>query len=117
MKNISIYEADKYNTASYEKVKDNIYKTFDDFMRQDCYVTSLMFEQEPEYGEGSSSKDISQYPLEDILDKYCVAVQDFYEKLNDGNSNKCVLEFSGGDITDIENLLGIVGKHIYNEQI
>ena len=70
MKNITIYTPAKYNTDKYTKVKDNIYKTYDNFMKQDSFVTSLSFEQEPEYGEGESSADISQYPLEDILDRY-----------------------------------------------
>ena len=78
MKNITIYTPAKYNTDKYTKVKDNIYKTYDNFMKQDSFVTSLSFEQEPEYGEGESSADISQYPLEDILDRYYVAIEDFY---------------------------------------
>ena len=54
MKNITIYTPAKYNTDKYTKVKDNIYKTYDNFMKQDSFVTSLSFEQEPEYGEGES---------------------------------------------------------------
>lgn len=53
-------------------------------------MTSLSFEQEPEYGEGESSADISQYPLEDILDRYYVAVEDFYGEINDGSYTKYV---------------------------
>ena len=62
----------------------------------------------------ADSGDISQYPLEDVLDKFYVAVEDFYTELNDGSSNTCYLEFSGAGIEDIENLLQIVGKHVYN---
>ena len=51
MKDITIYTPAKYNTDKYTKVKDNIYKTYDNFMKQDSFVTSLSFEQEPEYGE------------------------------------------------------------------
>lgn len=82
-------------------------------MKCDTYVTSLSFEQEVELGEGRNSSDISQYPLEDILDKYFVAVNDFYTELNDGSSNICVLEFSGSEKTDIEKLMEIVGKHVF----
>ena len=46
MKNITIYTPAKYNTDKYTKVKDNIYKTYDNFMKQDSFVTSLSFEQE-----------------------------------------------------------------------
>lgn len=117
MKNIRIYVADKYQMEIYEKVKDNIYKVYDEFMEKDMYVTSLLFEQESEYDEGKNSSDISQYPLEYILDKFYVAVEDFYAEQNNGNNNICVLEFSGSDVSDIENLLGIVGKHVYNKEI
>ena len=117
MKNITIYTPEKYRSDKYTKVKENIYKTYDDFLKQDSFVTSLSFEQEPEYGEGDSSDDISQYPLEDILDKYCVAVEDFYEEINDGSTNMCVLEFSVSDIDDIGNLLEIVGRHVYNKEV
>lgn len=114
MKNIQIYKAEKYNSDDYVEVKANIYKTFDSFMNAESYVTSLSFEQEPEFEEGADSGDISQYPLEDVLDKFYVAVEDFYTELNDGSSNTCYLEFSGAGIEDIENLLQIVGKHVYN---
>lgn len=117
MKNIEIYKAEKYNSDKYEKVKENIYKTHNAFMDRDAYVTSLSFEQEPEYEEGTDSSDISQYPLEDILDKFYVAVEDFYTELNDGSSNVCCLEFSGSDVEDIEKLLQIVGKHVYNGNV
>lgn len=117
MKNITIYESEKYQTDKYTRVKENIYKTYDDFMNQDCFVTSLSFEQESELGEGDSSADISQYPLEDVLDEFYVAVHDFYEEINDGSSNVCVLEFSGNEVEDIENLLGIAGKHVYNKKV
>ena len=114
MKNIQIYKAEKYSKDEYVEVKANIYKTYDSFMESDAYVTSLSFEQEPEFEEGADSSAISQYPLEDVLDKYYVAVNDFYENLNDGSSNTCYLEFSGASIENIENLLQIVGKHVYN---
>ena len=116
MKNIQIYKAEKYNKSEYVEVKTNIYKTHDSFMDQDAFVTSLSFEQESEFEEGSDSSDISQYPLEDVLDKYYVAVSDFYEDLNDGSSNTCYLELSGESLEDIENLLEIVGKHVYNKE-
>ena len=114
MKNIRIYKAGKYDSDKYEEVKENIYKTYDSFMNQDAYVTSLSFEQEPEYEEGADSSDISRYPLEEVLDKFYVAVQDFYPALNDGSSNVCYLEFTGSAVEDIEKLLQIVGKHVYN---
>ena len=116
MKNIDIFVHEKYNKADYEKVAEHIYKTYDDFMESDCFVTSLKFVQEPELGEGVSPRNISQYPLEDILDKFYVAIQDFYEDLNYTSDETCYLEFSASDMEDIQKLLGIVNKHVYNKE-
>lgn len=116
MKNISVYLPKKYQESGYIQVSENIYKTYDDFMKEDCYVTSLSFVQEPEFNEGASPSDISQYPLEDILDKFYVSVSDFYEKENSESNSLCYLEFQGADIEDIKSLLGIVGKHVYNKE-
>lgn len=116
MKNIKFYTSEKYNGIEYKRVEEHIYKTKDNFLCQDCYVTSLCFEQEPELGEGTNSSNISQYPLEDILDRFYVAVEDFYESLNDGRSNTCVLEFSGESIDNLRGLISIVGKHVYNQK-
>lgn len=116
MKNIEVFICEKYDGADYEKVAEHVYKTYDDFMKEDCYVTSLKFVQEPELGEGDSPKNVSQYPLEDILEKFHVAVQDFYEDLNNTSDEICYLEFSDSDIEHIQELLGIVNKHVYNKE-
>lgn len=116
MKNIEVFNCEKYNGSDYEKVAEHIYKTYDDFMDEDCFVTSLQFIQEPELGEGDSPKNISQYPLEDILDKFYLVVQDFYENLNNASDEICFLEFSSPDIERIKKLLGIVNKHVYNKE-
>ena len=116
MKDISVYLPKKYQESGYIQVSENIYKTYDDSMKEDCYVTSLSFVQEPEFDEGSSPSDISQYPLEDILDKFCVAVNDFYESENSESDSLCYLEFQGADIEHIKSLLSIVGKHVYNKE-
>jgi hypothetical protein len=117
MKEIKIYNSSKYNSNECESVAPNIYKIYDDFVKSDRYVTSISFVQEPEYGEGDGPKDISQYPLEDICDKFYIAVNDFYEKKNEESENVCYLEFSGSEIEDIQNFLSIVGKHVYNREI
>lgn len=130
MKNIRIYTAEKYASANYEEVESNIYKTYESNQESDnslslaeisasnvIYVTSLMFEQEKEYGENvSESSEISQYPLEDVLDKFFCAVEDFYEKENQQDDKNSYIEFSSPDIDDIRNLLSIVGKHVYNKE-
>ncbi len=40
--------------SKYEKVAEHIYRTEDDFLGGDMYVTSLKFEQEPELSEGDA---------------------------------------------------------------
>lgn len=117
MKNIKIYDSEKYKNEKYQKVQEHIYKTEDTFLGEEMYVTSLSFEQEPELGEGDSPRYISQYPLEDILDKYLVVAEDFYEKENEESFTTCYQEFSGKNIENVRELLEIVGKHVYNKEI
>ena len=107
MKNIQFFIADKYSQSEYTQIKPNIYQTNKKF------VVSISFEQEPEYGEGSSATMISQYPLEDILDRYFACVSDFYPEYNVENSKKCYLELSCRKVERVEELLTIIGKHIY----
>lgn len=81
------------------------------------YVTSIVFEQEPEYEENNPSDAyISQYPLEDILEKFNCEIFDFYEKENASDSLNSYIEFSSSNVDDIRNLLSIVGKHVYNQE-
>ncbi len=106
MKNIQVYRAEKYQSPAYTEIRNGIYRS------GSSYYLSLSFEQEPGYGEGSGS-EISQYPLEDILDRYCVQISDFYRELN-GQGNTCCLEFMAFEEDDLERLLSIAGKHVYN---
>ena len=113
MKNIRNYDAEKYTINNdYKKIDTGIYETKDEDSM--LYVTSLIFVQEPEYDEGEFADGISQYPLEDVLDKYLCHVSDFYEELNQGDSIECYLEFASYDIDDIRSLRNIIGKHVYN---
>lgn len=117
MKNIRIYHAPKYNTSEYEEIETNIYKTLEKDQGEIIYVTSLMFEQEPEYGENEpDGAEVSQYPLEDILDKFLCACEDFYEEENEKDPVNSYMEFVSPNIQDIKDLLSIVGKHVYNKE-
>lgn len=108
MKNIRIFTPSKYHTAVYREVEPGI------FQIGKTYVTSISFEQEPNLGEGQSAVDISQYPLEDILDRFCVFISDLYPALNTKNSTTCYLEMSARTKESIEKLHAIVGKRVYN---
>jgi len=108
LKDITDYYAKKYSSSNYNVQEYGIYKY------GEKYVTSLSFQLEPDRGEGSTANTISQYPLEDVLDRFCVYVSDFYKELNTAESKTCYLEFSSTDITDLRNLREIIGKHVYN---
>ena len=121
MKEIKNYTAKKYNKIvfpilgkrEYKEIEPGIYEHKDD--NEILYVTSLSFEQEPEFDEGEYADDISQYPLEDLLDEFNCHISDLYYKLNTSDSKICYLEFAAMEVSDIKNLRGIIGKHVYNK--
>ena len=115
MKNIENYNAEKYSDDKYRKLEEGIYECVDND-GDNLYVTSLSFVQEPELEEGENASDISQYPLEDILDEFYCHISDFYENWNTSDSIKCYYEFAAMDIEDIQNLRNIIGKHVYNKE-
>ena len=112
MKDITNYQAPKYASEKYIAVEDGIFKLM--YRGLSIYYTSLSFVQEPEYDEGEDASDISQYPLEDILEKFNVFVSDFYDDINVETSQICYQEFASRDLEDIQNLRSIIGKHVYN---
>lgn len=114
MKQIENYTAEKYQNEEYQEVEKDIYKIIDED-DDELFVTSISFVQEPELGEGANAADIAQYPLEDILDKFYCHVSDFYEELNEEDSDICVLEFGSPEVQDVINLRSIIGKHVYNQ--
>lgn len=115
MKQIENYSANKYDSAIYSKIENGIYEVQDD--GESLYVTSLSFIQEPEFDEGTNASTISQYPLEDILDKFFCHISDFYKLLNTAESQTCYQEFASPDLKDIKNLRSLIGKHVYNKEI
>jgi len=115
MKDISNYNAEKYKEEKYEKIEDGVYKIKG--KSEELYVTSLSFIQEQELGEGKNASYISQYPLEDILDKFLVHISDFYEELNKETSQICYQEFASPRLKNIQELRSIIGKHIYNQEV
>ena len=115
MKQIENYKANKYSSDIYSEIENGVYETNED--GESLYVTSLSFVQEQEYNEGANASEISQYPLEDVLDKFYCHISDFYEELILVDSQKCYQEFASPDLEDIRNLRSIIGKHVYNKEI
>lgn len=113
---VIVHEGKKY----YKEIDDEQYiyvNANDDSQPELSYVTSIMFEQEPEYGENETSDSyVSQYPLEDILEEFDCELLDFYEDENTLDSLNSYIEFASSDIDDIKNILSIVGKHVYNKE-
>lgn len=115
MKNINNYQAEKYITKqNYMEVEKGIYEYKEGNER--IYVTSLSFVLESEYNEKKYNGEISQYPLEDILDEFYCYISDFYNELNIADSKIGYLEFASTDLEDIKNLRNIIGKHVYNKE-
>ena len=84
---------------------------------QPVYVTSIVFEPEPELDENEPFDPlVSQYPLDDILDKYRTYCFDGYEAENASDHENSYVEFASEDVEDIRNLLEIIGKHVYNRE-
>lgn len=104
------YESGKYD-ESYRMSQDGI------FEKDGTYFTSLSFQQEPLLDEGRNPQEISQYPLEDLLDHYGVWVSDFYQKLNRRSSEDCYLEFASTKLQSIVSLREVIGKHVYNKTV
>lgn len=113
MKDIKNFNAPKYGGAGYTLVEEGIYKTEDN--GETIYVTSLSFVQEPEFEEGENAAEISQYPLEELLDEFGCWICDFYGELNTENSAVCFQEFASGTAEEIKNLRSIIGKHVYEK--
>ena len=81
------------------------------------FVTSISFVPEPEYGENNpSNRFISEYPLEDVLDKFNCAISDTYDEKNENDSERSYIEISSESLGNIKKLLSIVGKHVYNKE-
>ncbi len=112
MEIISSYtDISKYHTDEYKEVSEGV------FLYKGQYVTAFSFRQEPELGEGNNASEISQYPLEDILDRFSVYVSDFFSEKNISSSQICYLEFTGCSLKDVSALRSIIGKHVYNREI
>jgi len=105
MKNFRIIEVEQLkDTAHYELIEADIYK---DLLDDGGFATHrIAMSMELEEGEDS------QYPLEDILDKYYVHVEVFLET----DHERCPKYIFGGELEDIQKFKSIIGKRAYNEE-
>jgi len=104
MKNIQTAVLDKYNNSNYELIENGIYLNKDD----QNYFIALTYELE--------ENEDSQYPLEDILDKFYLHVSDFINEDSFHNSKNVTVEL-GGDLEDLQNATNnLIGKRAYNSE-
>lgn len=117
MKNFENYTPEKYMTPDFQKIEDGIYKTKSPYGSKDTdiFVTSLTFEMEPDcYGEEDASpRNLTQVPIEGILDEFDLFVTDFYEQLNETSEMICYQEFGSFDLENIQKLRTLIGKRFY----
>lgn len=115
MKNFQNFTPQKYMTSDFQKISDGIYKTKSPYDSNDIFVTSLTFEIEPECydEENASPSNLTQIPIEGILDEFNLFVTDFYEQLNQSSEIICYQEFGSLDLEDIKNLRTLIGKRFY----
>lgn len=117
MKNFKNYTPEKYMTSDYREIKEGIYQTKcpHSISKKDIFVTSLTFEMEPEcFGEEDASpRNLTQIPMEGILDEFHLFVTDFYEQLNETSETVCYQEFGSFDLEDIQKLRTLIGKRFF----
>ena len=108
MKNITLEKCKKYeNAEQYELVENGIYRDLKD--EDDAkYRMTISYELE-------SNETNGQYPLEDILDKYLMFVNDFLESENLPNTNKYKIEL-GGYLDEMKIAKEIIGKKVFNRE-
>ena len=70
---------------------------------------------EPEcYGEEDASpRNLTQVPIEGILDEFFVYVTDFYDQLNEKSETLCYQEFGSRSLEDIQKLRTLIGKRFF----
>lgn len=104
MKNILLIDLDKHSNSKYEIAEDKIYKNTE----EDIYVFAVNFDLEEE--------EDSQYPLEDVLDKFYLHVSDFLDEDAFYSSKNISLELAGA-LADVQNAIqSIIGKRVYNSE-
>lgn len=108
MHNITLEKSNKYqDTKRYELVEDGIYIDLKD--EDDAkYRMTIAYELE-------SNETNNQYPLEDILDKYLMHVEDFLLPENDDKPNTFKLEL-GGYLEKMKTAKEIIGKKVFNRE-
>jgi hypothetical protein len=110
MKNIRPVILDKYSDSTqFKKMSDHIYKRLEDNSIRIALTCDLEDEED------------SQYPLEDLLDKFFVNCTDYFEENKKDRTLSFEVEGSLENIEDdyanILELSKLIGKHVYNKEV
>lgn len=104
MKNIHPIIPEKYQDPVYKSVGNNIFEN----TAENIFVCTLHFDLE----EG----DNSQYPLEDVLEEFCLYISDFFNNDFFNQSGSMVVELAG-EHDDLQKAVQtIIGKRVYNTE-
>lgn len=104
MKNIRPIIPDKYRDPVYKPVGNYIFENTEEHI----FVYTLHFDLE----EGEDS----QYPLEDVLEEFCLYISDFFNKDFFNHSGSMVVELAGEHDDLLKSVQTITGKRVYNSE-
>ena len=114
MKIIKELQLDKYNdSVRYTQYEGLVYKDATGGVGGKMGITSGPVYCVTLYAELEDGED-TQYPLEDILDKYYVNGTEVMEEKEEAGKRIFIFEIEGEDAEVIKTIAGFVGKRVYN---
>ena len=114
MKIIKALKLDKYDDcARYTQYEGFIYKDVTGGFGARRGITSEPVYCVTLYAELEDGED-TQYPLEDILEEYCVVCAEATEEKEEAGKRIYIIEVEGEDVDSIKAIAGFVGKRVYN---
>lgn len=116
MKIIKALKLDKYeDCVRYTQQEGFVYKDATGGVGGKMGITSGPVYCVTLYAELEDDED-TQYPLEDVLDKYYVNCTEVMEEKEEAGKRIFIFEIEGEDEDAIKTIAGFVGKRVYNYQ-
>ncbi len=117
MKIIKALKLDKYNdSARYTPYEGFIYKDATGGVGGNMGITSGSVYCVTLYAELEDDEEDTQYPLEDLLDKYLVNCTEVMEEKEEAGKRIFIFEIEGTDENSVKQIADLVGKRVYNYQ-
>lgn len=114
MKIVKTLTLDKYSdTEKYSLVEGTVYKDVTGGVGGAMGITHEPVYCVTLYCELEENED-TQYPLEDILDKYFVNCTDVMEEKEEDGKRIYIVEIEGTSLDSIREIAGFVGKRAFN---